>query len=258
MATLRKYRLDRKLERSHSPERSQSMENQYNWKINRYQKANWGDIEAKEAHDSVVKYLWRKEYELNKKVKSLKKQISKQIESNENNGSESIADREVSSATETPLRGIHFRTVEDKAFERLSLIKSERKLADTGSYIEKMRSKANEEDEKITFRGKSAYQINAAILAEAEKSARYYKERRNERCEPRTPRRGIYEIMDDRNRLGIPPSDHRHLRFLTERQRHGDHDSRWKCDDYLNLVGYRMQNDRPRGFKMQDHGEIVW
>lgn len=282
MATLRRWRRERNRQRSHTPESSLDIDNNYDFKINRYQKANWGDLEAKEAHASVVKYLWRKEYELNKQINNLKKQIAKQMDINasENRCNESTVNREISSAKtsnnsekrelinrdiETPMRGIHFRTIEDKTFEKLNLIKSERKLANTGSYIEKIRSKANaneeddiSEDFKSTIRGKSAYQISAAILAEAEKSARHYKQIRNERCEPVT-RRGIYDIMGDRNKLGIHLPDHnRQHQSLYERRPHGDHDSRWKSCDYLNLVPFRMQNDKPYGFKLQNHGEIIW
>lgn len=288
MATFRRWRRDRNWQSSHSPPRSHSPQppidiEKYDWKINRFQKSNWGDSEAKEAHASVVKYMWRKEHDLNKKITDLQKQIAKQIEDNpsESCDCETTQKQEIVPA-ETPnilkqrestmreleasMRGIHFRTIEDNTFDNLNLVKSERKLAKTGSYIEKNRSKAHVEDDlsddlKNAIRGKSAYQISAAILADAEKGANQVKHSKRrellERLRKERPsvHRGIYDIMADRNRLGIaPPRPHQ---FQNERHLHADHDPSWNNADYLNLVGYRMQNDQ-RGFKMQNHGEIIW
>lgn len=240
----------------------------YDWKMNRYQKANWGDAEAKEAHASVVKYLWRKEYELCKEIDQLKKQIAKQqtIQSSEKSDSASSISNVATSTkrdVETAMRGIHFRTLEDKVFDKISLLKSERKLADNLAYIEKHRSKANtpadddiSDELKNSIRGRSAYQIALAILDEADKAARLAKRRQLENSLKQKRQRGIYEIMADRNRLGIQPS--RPHQPLDERTLHGEHDSRWNHSDYLNLVGYRMQNDTDRGFKVQNHNEIDW
>lgn len=271
MATFKRWRRERSQQRVHSPEPSVDVKHNYDWKINRYQKANWGDVEAKEAHASVVKYLWRKEYELNKEIDALKKQIAKQIakqkniQSSEKSGSESkksgITEREV----ETPLRGIRFRSIEDKMFEKMNLIKCERKLADTSLYIEKIRPKANTNiDDDITeylrsnIRGKSAYQISTAILADAENTVRSCKQREVEASVNKKRPRGIYEIMADRNKLEISHVDRRRHRSVDERPLHGDHDPRWNKCNYLNLVPYRMQNDTTRGFRSQNHNEIIW
>lgn len=291
MATLRRYRRERRLERSHSPERSVDIEN-YDYKINRYQRANWGDKEAKEAHASVVKYLWRKENELSREIEDLKKKIAKQVVIS---ASESKDHQDVSPRTswrrpeltkreiETPLRGLHFRTIEDKTFEKLDLIRSERKLENNMSYIAKIRSKANShvddaisEDLKSEIRGKSANAISIAILQDAERSircrqkrdlenaiqrdaersVRSFEKRDREKRGNENRHRTIYDIMADRNRLGISHDHSRQHRH--EEKVHGDHDSKWTNSDYLNLVGYRMQNNRPCGCRLQNHNEIIW
>ncbi len=278
MATLRRRRMDRSRQQSHSPVRSLDIENNYDYKINRYQKANWGDIEAKEAHASVVKYMWRKEYELNKKIDKLKKQVSKQliINSDENSGSELekveicsnepekrlLTKREI----DAPIRGIHFRTTEDKTAQKLNLIKSERKIDDNNLYIEKVRSRANNdieddisEDLKNVIRGRSAYQISKALLADSGRSAREAKRRRElEKLQNEQHKQCIYDIMAKRNEIGITHNDNEQHESLSKRILHRDHDYRWESCDYLNLVGFRMQNNSDTGFRLQNHGEIVW
>lgn len=281
MSTFRRWRRARSQQREHSPEHSLDIDNNYDWKINRYQKANWGDVEAKEAHASVVKYLWRKENELNKEIDALKKQIAKQIEkqndikSSENYCSVSNSDKNSSRksqkpefterAIETPMTPrIRFRTIEDKTFEKLNLVKCERKLADNLSYIERVRSKANTDtDDDISeylrrnIRGKSAYQISTAILADAGETVRKCKERELDIALSKKRPRGIYEIMADRNKLDTSHYYRRH-QSVDERPLHGDHDPSWTKRNYLNLVNYRMQNDTARGCRLQNHNEIIW
>lgn len=277
MTTLRRYRREKNMQRSNSPAKTVDVENDYNWKINRYQRANWGDKEAKEAHASVVKYMWRKEHDLSRKINSLKNQISRQVKVNGSEKSESesssFEDSQRKSKNnpptkreiDAPLRGIHFRTNEDKTFEKLNLIKSRRKLEDNEYFIEKARAKANADIEddlsdelKIIIRGKSAYQISAALLAESGRIAREAERRELEKYGHKPGRRGIYEIMADRNELGITHDNGERHDSVNERKVHSEHDYRWNKSDYLNLVGYRMQNDRERGYWLQNHGEIIW
>lgn len=282
MATLKRWRRDKNWKRDNSPVRSIDIDNDYNYRINRYQKANWGDVEAKEAHASVVKYLWRKEHELNKKKDALKKEISKQVDINvssditasESTNSDACSTKSKSRVLtkrdiEASMRGIHFRTAEDKTMEKLNLIKSERKLEDNMFYIEKVRSKENKDieddisdDLKKLIRGRTAYRISAALLDDSERKIRQTKRRELAKFLKEQPvRRDMYDIMADRNKLGVTHHDDNE-QHVHELKSHRDHDYRWnRSADYLNLVGYRMQNDIPAihdGCFMQNHREIVW
>lgn len=234
MATLRKWRREKIRQRSHSPQRSLDIEKDYDWKINRYQKANWADIEAKEAHASVVKYMWRKEYELKKEMDKLKKKISNQLSIKSDEHSESEIKRPLTKREiQAPVRGIHLRTIEDKTIEKLNLIKSERKIDYYNSYIEKCRSKANSDVEhdipeylNNIIRGRSAFRIPKSLLAEMGRSAREAKRRELEKLcnKPRT--RCIYDIMAERSQLGITHHDNEQHQIHNELRRHRDHDYR--------------------------------
>lgn len=240
MATFRKWRRERSWQRSHSPEHPLDIKEAVNCKINRYQRADWADVEAKEAHASVVKYLWRKENELNKEIDKLKKKVVKPSDncnSKCKNSNKMNSSGPVKSEMKTPLRGIHFRTVEDKTYDKLNLIKSERKLADNMSYIAKARCKAFSHvdddisnDLKHNIRGKAAHQISTPILSETDQHAKNSKQ----------VNRGIYDIMADRNKLGSVTEENQDQndQILDE-----DHDCRWHRR-YLNLLSYRMQNDK--------------
>lgn len=273
MATLRRWRLEKTWRRDHSAVQPIDIDNDYNYKINRYQKANWGDVEAKEAHASVVKYLWRKERELNKKKEALKNQISSvnsETSTRELNNVEVTSTKSESRGftkreIEAPTRGIHFRTIEDKTMDKLNLMKSERKILDNMSYIEKVRSKENNDieddisdDLKNLIRGKTAHRISAALLDDSDRKLRLARRQELAKFGKEQPtRRGIYEIMVDRNKLGVDENER--YRVMRELKTHRDHDYRWtNGGDYLNLVGYRMQNDIADGCFMQNHGEIVW
>lgn len=264
--------LRRKWQRAHPPDDDTNIDSY----IKRYEKSNWDySRQANQAHYSIVKYKWRKEHELNRNRKadnSESTQIDREHSNSLKNSSDESQNRNRTDV-ETPTRGIHFRTIEDKTFDKLNHNKFERKFANTTSYIEKFRRKGNtdkdddiSEDLKRAVRGKSAYQISSAILAETEEHLKHPTTQQSKKIQNeqdrvnRTRTTHRVKLMDESDELRCFVDSYVHdvkRKLPSLNRRNWNYDPRWNCN-YLNLVSYRMQNDLHRGCRMQNEGDIYW
>lgn len=274
-------------------------EDNYGSSINRYQ-PNIGNFDVKHRNIGLAaKYSWPKQKDCTSTAahQSVSKQSSKRIDKYSSGDRDlNVRERELKttrkpkkrtvqiatiessappkSSIESPTRGIHFRTVEDKVFERLLHNRTEQHLAENMSYIQKIRSKAlaHKEDEisadlKRAIRGKSAGQITHAILAESQKNLQEQKRLECEQIERQHYQRGVSEariihrvkhidLTSDRaiDRMGTTIGSslynvRKQMHEMTQKTIDLYHDTRWN-NGYLNLLYYRW----PNGYlKLEDY-----
>lgn len=263
-------------------------EDNYGSAIDRYQ-PNINHFNSKHRNIGLVaKHSWSNERKLKnssnthqsvlkRSSKRSEKHLSADCDSNvreQDLKSSQKSKKQTKSDINSPTRGIHFRTIEDKTFERLLQNRHEQHLADNMSYIQQIRFKANankddeiSEDLKRTIRGKSAGQIAHAILAESEKNLKEHKRLQIERTEKERCERGVSEariihrikhidITGGRavDRLGRTVGSslydvRKQIHEMTQKTIDLYHDTRWN-NGYLNLLYYRW----PNGYlKLEDY-----
>lgn len=172
-------------------------------------------------------------------------------ESNEN-----LINYSAEGAYESPIRGVHFQTLEEKISRFIKRERDERRCEKIMAYVKTIRSRINRncadeisEDLKRRIRGKSAGQITHAILAESDRHLRETKNWENgmhTEVHTHRERRGGSEArivtrvthvnaMDERSidQLGTNVASSlsdvkRQLQTLNQRTVDIYHDSRWR------------------------------